>query len=431
MSYYQPARTEDLPPPAMMWAFGRIELGAYRLLEARPGETFTYDPVGTTYTREGFTLGPHGMHYDNSAGCWWRLTWVEGGRAVLTGWEPLGQDTIDEELDLLAGGPDWLPWEWLDTHIARYRHEQMGVSFLYWWDGAAWGRVDYPDGIEDDGLCTAMGYGTPEDLLRIDDDLRDDSGETFGCPLLRVPDDGHRLAVAAELMRHVAEGGDDDRAFDLFRDLLGADRVDLDAARELLGADWFTRRDPMPAGTPPATPRRRRVLKMRDWQAMVARAMRSATEADRPAPPETEELRTLREDLRALAAERGGELTFTVSCERGAMSFPELVTASGEALEVPWADGLLPLRLRRAEAHPEHGAWYFLRVRAGAAGVAVERAYDHWPAWGRRSGYFPDGMRPPRLPDLQDEMAARSPRWRPEWARLLDDGVPYDPPTDV
>jgi hypothetical protein len=173
------------------------------------------------------------------------------------------------------------------------------------------------------------------------------------------------------------------------------------------------------------------VLTAQDWQAMVARAMRSATEAERPAPPETEELRTLREDLRALAAERGEELTFTVSCERGAMSFPELVTASGEALEVPWADGLLPLRLRGIEAHPEYGAWYFLRVRAGTGGVAVERAYDHWPAWGRRSGCFPDGMRPPRLPDLQDEMAARSPRWRPEWARLLDDDVPYDPPTDV
>ena len=418
VSFHQPGRPEDLPHPGLLWAHSRIELGAYRLLEARPGDVFAYDPVGTTHTRVGFTLGPHGTHYKNGGGCWWRLTRVEGGRAVLTGWEPLGQDTVDEELDLLAGGPDWLPWEWLDTLIARYRHEQMGVSFLYWWDGDAWGRTDYPDGIEDDGLVTVEDSGTPAGLLGFS-----------GVPFL---DDEHHRAVAAELMRHVAERGDDDRAWELFRDLYGAVRVDLDAARELLGADWFTRRDdPMPAGIPSATPRRRRVLKAADWKAMVARAMRAATEAERPAPPETEELRTLCEALRSLAAERGEDLTFTVACERGAMSFPALVDASGEALEVPWEDGLLPLRLRRAEADPEYGVWYFLRVRATAADVTIERAYDHWPAWGRRSGWFPDRMTPPRLPDLQDEMAARSPRWRPEWVRLLDDEVPYDPPTDV
>ncbi|RKS05084.1 hypothetical protein DFP74_0675 [Nocardiopsis sp. Huas11] len=418
-SFHQPGRPEDLPPPEMLWAQSRIELGAYRLIEARPEETFAYDPVGTTYARGGFTLGPHGTHFNNGSGCWWRLTWVEGGRAVLTGWEPLGQDTIDEGLDLLAGGPDWLPWEWLDTLMARYLREQMGVSFLYWWDGAAWGRTDYPDGIGDDGLCTVARSGTPEGLL--------------GFLSVHFPDDEAHRAVADELMRHVAEGGDGDRAWELFRDLYGSDRVDLDAARELLGADWFTRRDdPMTAGTPSAEPRRRRVLTRQDWDALVARAMRAATEAERPAPPESEELRVLREGLGSLAAERGGELTFTVACERGAVSFPELVDASGEALEVPWEDGLLPLRLRRAETHPEHGAWYFLRARATATGgVTVERAYDHWPAWGRRSGWFPDRMTPPRLPDLREEMAARSPRWRPEWTRLLDEEVPYDPPTDV
>ncbi|MFE3459619.1 hypothetical protein ACFXKD_18920 [Nocardiopsis aegyptia] len=417
-SFHQPGRPGDLPHPGLLWAHSRIELGAYRLLEARPEDTFDYDPVGTTYTRGGFTLGPHGTHFDNSAGCWWRLTWVEGGRAVLTGWEPLGQDTIEEELDLLAGGPGWLPWEWLDTLIARYLHEQMGVSFLYWWDGAVWGRTDYPDAVRDDGLVTVEGYGTPERLL--------------GFLSVQFSDDDHHRAVAADLLRHVAEGGGDARAWALFRELYGTDRVDLDAARALLGADWFTRRDdPMPAGTPSATPRRRRVLKTADWQAMVARAMRAAAEAPRPAPAETEELRTLRGALRSLAAERGGELTFTVACERGAMSFPELVDASGEALEPPWEDRMLPWRLRGAEAHPEHGSWYFLRAVATAADVVVERAYDHWPAWGWRSGHFPDRMFPPRLSDLRDEMAARAPRWRPEWVRLLDDETRYDPPTDV
>ncbi|WP_017625352.1 hypothetical protein [Nocardiopsis chromatogenes] len=416
--FHQPGRPEDLPPPEVLWAHSRIELGAYRLLQAHPEETFTYDPVGTTHTRGGFTLGPHGTHFDNSAGCWWRLTWVEGGRAVLTGWEPLGQDTIDEELDLLAGGPHWLPRQWLDTFIARYLHEQMGVSFLYWWDGTAWGRTHYPDGIDDDGLATIEDFGTPQGLL--------------GFLSAPFPDDDHHRAVAAELIRHVAGNTDGDRAWNLFRDLYGADRVDVGAARELLGADWFTRKDdPLPAGTPPTTPRRHRVLTMRNWKAMVARAMQSAHEAQRPAPPETEELRTLREALCALAAEHGSELTFTVSCERGAMSFPRLVDASGHTLDEPWQDGLLPLRLRQAETHPEHGAWYFLRVKATAAHSTVERAYDHWPEWGRRSGTLPGGMTPPRLPDLKDEMAARSPQWRPEWARLLDDEVPYNPPQDI
>ncbi|WP_026124002.1 hypothetical protein, partial [Nocardiopsis chromatogenes] len=62
-SFHQPGRPEDLPPPEVLWAHSRIELGAYRLLQAHPGETFTYDPVGTTHTRGRFTLGPHGTHF--------------------------------------------------------------------------------------------------------------------------------------------------------------------------------------------------------------------------------------------------------------------------------------------------------------------------------------------------------------------------------
>ncbi|WP_157982442.1 hypothetical protein [Nocardiopsis sp. FIRDI 009] len=414
MSPYRPARPEDLPPPGMLWAHGVIELGAYRALEARPGETFTYDPVGTTFTREGFTYGPHGLHFDNSSGCWWRLTWVEGGRAVLTGYEPLGQRTIDEEVDLLAGGPDWLPREWLDTHVARYRHEQMGVSFLCWWDGS-WGRVEYPDTVDDDGLCTVGGFGTLDDLV---------------AHSLPLPKGDRDRTVAAELMRAVAEG-DGDRAWDLFGDLFGTDRPALAHTRELLGEDWFTWRSALPAGTPPPEPRRPRLLREREWEALVARAMRDAHELDRPVPPETEPLRTLRGSLRSLAAERGEELTFTVACERGSMISPRLVTASGEVLAEPWEDRLLPWRLRRAEAHPEYGSWYFLRLRAAGGDVAVERAYDHWPAWAARSVGFDGRMAPPRLPSLRDETAARDPRWRPAWVWLLDEEIPYDPPTDL
>ncbi|MDA2811641.1 hypothetical protein O4J56_13450 [Nocardiopsis sp. RSe5-2] len=240
--FHHPGRPSDLPAPGMLWAHGVIEHGARRIAPDRPWSEFSF--------------GPEGMHHVNLGGCWWQLTWVEGDRAVLTGYEPL-EDTIDAEVDLFGGGPDWLPWEWLDAHFARYRRDDMGVSFLYWWDGA-WARTDYPAEIEDDGLVTVGGFGTPEGLLVPEQDLLD------GDSPFRVEE--RALALGGELMACVADR-DGERAWELFLDLLrtggaeyliygagyepDAPHVDVDAARDGLGADWFTRRATLPAGAQP------------------------------------------------------------------------------------------------------------------------------------------------------------------------------------
>jgi hypothetical protein len=80
--------------------------------------------------------------------------------------------------------------------------------------------------------------------------------------------------------------------------------------------------------------------------------------------------------------------------------------------------------LAASEAHPEHGQWMFLKITATADNLHLERTYDSVPQW----------WQPDRVPGLGQgvdighlrvEMRRRSPEWRPAWAALLDDQVPY------
>ncbi|MGW1834864.1 hypothetical protein [Streptomyces sp. NPDC002067] len=99
------------------------------------------------------------LRYWNAGGsCWWRLTRSAGGRAVLCGQDADGSYTHlgDAPVDLLAGGPEWLPWE-------RLRDDAEGrlLGFVYWWDGVRWARAPYPERLSDDGLGMAMGWAAP------------------------------------------------------------------------------------------------------------------------------------------------------------------------------------------------------------------------------------------------------------------------------
>ncbi|MFF4954337.1 hypothetical protein [Streptomyces chattanoogensis] len=101
------------------------------------------------------------------------LTWVEGGRAVLHGIDNDYSEGVGltPPVDLLAGGPDWLPWEWL---IALISNEVLG--FVYWWADGAWGRAPYPDDLREDGL-TAIVPADDSEVRAVLDALTEDGAD--------------------------------------------------------------------------------------------------------------------------------------------------------------------------------------------------------------------------------------------------------------
>ncbi|MBO2464208.1 hypothetical protein [Actinomadura violacea] len=97
----------------------------------------------------GATVRGDGVRTDDVGNGWHGMSWVEGGRAILYGYDVDYSETRHQvpPVDLLAGGPAWLPWEWL----ARMMRDEHIVQYVYWWDGSTWARTDYPDGLKDGG----------------------------------------------------------------------------------------------------------------------------------------------------------------------------------------------------------------------------------------------------------------------------------------
>jgi hypothetical protein len=97
----------------------------------------------------GATVCDDGVRTDDVGNGWDGMSWVGGGRAVLYGYDVDYSNTRHQvpPVDLLAGGPAWLPWEWLGEMM---RQEQL-IQYVYWWDGSTWARTHYPDGMQDGG----------------------------------------------------------------------------------------------------------------------------------------------------------------------------------------------------------------------------------------------------------------------------------------
>ncbi|MFF8768342.1 hypothetical protein ACF07Q_27840 [Nocardiopsis dassonvillei] len=130
MEFHAPGRPEDLPPFDALWA----RAAALAALEAGGSENqHRYaDAV---------------VHHNDGGGNEWRLARIEGGRGVLVGADHECDDYMDVEGYDPYAGPEWLPWTWF-TALENNREQ----GFAYWWDGAAWDRIDYPDLIDNDGL---------------------------------------------------------------------------------------------------------------------------------------------------------------------------------------------------------------------------------------------------------------------------------------
>ncbi|MFD6229194.1 hypothetical protein ACFWFZ_20325 [Streptomyces sp. NPDC060232] len=145
---HTPSRPEDLDHPEQLWSRGVI----MAMVDAACSN-------GTEFALDEDGLWCH----STGAGGWWRLSVFDGGRAVFCGQDPDGSHTHvrGEQIDFLAGGPDWLPWD-----LLRDDADGNMFGFVYWWENGAWHRIPYPEELREDGLEGAAPWvGSHEEFL--------------------------------------------------------------------------------------------------------------------------------------------------------------------------------------------------------------------------------------------------------------------------
>jgi hypothetical protein len=385
----------DLAEPAILWT--------------------RWATLATALSAVGFddvwTVGPDGGHHDDHGGNWSHLALIEGGRAVLYGYDHEYSDTAqaDPPIDLLAGAPDWLPWD----DLIRYAAEDQ-LGYVHWHDGTTWSRVDYPDTIKDG--CTA----TTGPVLTVDATLDELAGFVFEWGEHEPDDATERAAVrtAAESLLVAAGRGQLDAAV-----LTAYPCRSPEAGPAVAAAGGLTagHRPPItPAGRRPATRMIRR-LSSRGHDRLIWDAMRTGTELGRPEPARSPALDDLVTWVRAHApaGDGRGSLLFYVDDSSGSEQSGEHAPADTGIKSFREAYDLVK-KVRAEEADERYGRWLFLRVETTATGAAVDRRYDSWPPWWKDNGHSG-----PWRDNLRTELDQRAAEWRPQWSALLDPGVAY------
>ncbi|MEU3839319.1 hypothetical protein AB0E88_04735 [Streptomyces sp. NPDC028635] len=143
MTVHRPGLPEDLPPADQLWA-------RWALLAALQATT-EYEERPPRH-RTGRWIDDKGLHWDDCGCTWWVMAKAGDGRFVLYG-EDEASDVkwYEPAIDVLAGGPHWLPYDEL-----RNRLEGREIGCVYWYENGAWARAPYPDDLDDDGLDCGM-----------------------------------------------------------------------------------------------------------------------------------------------------------------------------------------------------------------------------------------------------------------------------------
>ncbi|MFG3039280.1 hypothetical protein ACGFYZ_20525 [Streptomyces sp. NPDC048330] len=144
MTINRPGQPEDLPPAEVLWARWALvaALGATTAAESRPSAH-----------RTGRWIDDEGLHWDDAGCTWWVMSAMGEGRYVLYGEDESSDAKWHEPpVDMLAGGPAWLPWEELRDRLSG---NELGC--VYWYEDGAWARAPYPEDLRDDGLDCGMG----------------------------------------------------------------------------------------------------------------------------------------------------------------------------------------------------------------------------------------------------------------------------------
>ncbi|MFD5712250.1 hypothetical protein ACFWHW_17970 [Streptomyces pharetrae] len=143
MTIHRPGLPEDLPPGEELWA-------RWALLAAV--EATTKEEERTSGYRTDIWIDEDGLHWDDSGCTWWVMSRTAPGRFVLYGEdESSGAKWHNPPVDMLAGGPDWLPYAELQDRLEGYE-----LGCVYWYEGESWARAPYPDSLADDGLDCGM-----------------------------------------------------------------------------------------------------------------------------------------------------------------------------------------------------------------------------------------------------------------------------------
>ncbi|MFI5936984.1 hypothetical protein [Actinoplanes sp. NPDC051494] len=358
-----------------------------------------------------------GAHHDDGGGNWAHLDLVEGGRAVLYGYDHEYSATAHATppLDLLAGAPPWLPWTVLLDHAGD---DQLG--YVLWHEDGRWHRVAYPDGL-DDGLQPTAGP-----VLDARATLAELASFVFEWGEHDVDTPHEREQVASAAARLLAGTGPDELR-DLFGRLTGPV---VDPRRGLaVAARGGLTGDPVPVLNAGTRPGRRTVRKLSDTEhdQLVWAAMRRADERARPAPVTTGELGALVTWLRSRAPGADGRCSLLVYADENSLAahhgdHPPREKPGEGSFGIFRELSDLVRRLRAAEADDTYGRWLFLHVETTSGGFTIERRYDSWPPWWAATG----GMGPWRG-NLRAEIDARGPQWRPDWTALLSPEVAYRP----
>ncbi|WP_435188926.1 hypothetical protein [Streptomyces sp. bgisy126] len=182
MTIHRPGLPEDLPPGEALW-------GRWALLAAI-GATSAEEQRASGY-RTGLWVDAEGLHHDDSGCTGWTMSREGEGRFVLYGEdESSGVKWHGTPIDMLAGGPDWLPYDEL-----RDRIEGDELGCVYWYEDGAWARAPYPDDLRDDGLdCGMSGLVDREQVLgELADRLHAPDGGGADAAGLLADAEAHRL----------------------------------------------------------------------------------------------------------------------------------------------------------------------------------------------------------------------------------------------
>ncbi|MFE5483301.1 hypothetical protein [Streptomyces sp. NPDC056527] len=167
-----------MPSPELLWARWALVAALEATTEAEESKRY----------RTGHWIDEEGLHLDDCGCTWWTFSRVGEGRYVLFGEdESSGVKWHETPIDMLAGGPDWLPYEELRDRLAG---NELGC--VYWYENGAWARAPYPDDLDDDGLdCGMSRFVDRDDALRLlNDHIRHDGPDP---ELLMEHAEGYRL----------------------------------------------------------------------------------------------------------------------------------------------------------------------------------------------------------------------------------------------
>lgn len=199
---HRPGRPADLPPAEVLWARWAA-LAA--LLATSEGER-TPEVHRTGYWPAAGS--DDCLRFDDCGSSWWALRRAGGGCFVLYGEDESSEvKWHDSPIDVLAGGPDWLPQELLRKLIGTYE-----IGCVYWYENGAWARAPYPEDLGDDGLdCGLSRLATLDRAVEeldpwLDDDTTDPDGETDPAYFARLLGDAEGGTLTEDTLRDFLAG---------------------------------------------------------------------------------------------------------------------------------------------------------------------------------------------------------------------------------